>query len=70
MQRAGRRSLVVIGTADPQYDPTMLAEVQKSSEADVLVIEQVGHDLQIETSVLESLHVMEQLICSLQAFLG
>jgi hypothetical protein len=70
MQRADRRSFVVIGTADPQYDPTLLADVQKSSEGDVLVIEQVGHDLQIETSVLESLQVMQQLIRSLQAFLG
>ena len=70
MQQPSGRSFVVIGTADPQYDPTLLAEVQKASEGNVLVIEQAGHDLQIETSVLESLQVMEQLIRSLQAFLG
>ena len=70
MQRAGRRSFIVIGTADPQYDPALLAEVKQAIEGDVLVIEQVGHDLQSETSVLQSLEIMEQLIRSLQTFLG
>ena len=70
MQRAGRRSFVVIGTADPQYDPSLLAEVKQAIEGGLLVIEQVGHDLQSETSVLQSLEIMEQLIRSLQTFLG
>ena len=70
MRRVDHRSFVVIGTADPQYDPALLAEVREASEGEVLVIEQVGHDLQSETSVLQSLEVMERLVRSLQTVLG
>ena len=62
-------SLFVIGTSDPYYKPDLLKEVQNATRGETLTIEGADHSLQIENDVLASIHVMEQVIQTIQTFL-
>lgn len=69
IEQANRPSFIVIGTADPEYDAELLAEVQKTTQAGVLAIENANHSLEINTNALLSLQAMEQMMQALQEFL-
>lgn len=64
----GQRSLFIIGTADPHYSPNHLAELQKATKGEVVVIEGADHSLEIKGKVSQSLKAMEQVIDAMQAF--
>lgn len=65
----GKRSLIVIGTADPHYNQARLDEIQRSTKGETLVIEGADHSLEIGGDVLRSLEAMEKVIRSIQSFL-
>jgi dienelactone hydrolase len=71
MKQAPGPAFVAIGTADPYYNPTQVAEVQEAlrDRGEVLVIEQANHSLEIGTDALRSLQAMEQMIRVFQAVL-
>ncbi|QBD82405.1 hypothetical protein EPA93_43105 [Ktedonosporobacter rubrisoli] len=66
----GRRSLLVIGTADGHYDPAPLAEIQTATHSELLVIAGANHGMEIAGDVLQSLRAMEQIMQALQTFLS
>jgi hypothetical protein len=70
IQQAHPRSLFVIGTADPHYDPQTLSELEHITEGETLVIEGADHLLELSSGIIPSLQVMEQIIQALQVFLS
>ena len=70
IKQFGGRSLFVIGTADPHYDPTFLAEVQQATGGEVVAIEEADHGLNIENKVLQSVQALETVVRAIEAFLG
>ena len=64
----GQRSLFVIGSADPHYDESLLADMQKATNGETLVIEGGDHSLEIGGDVLQSLQAMERVIRAIQSF--
>ncbi|HMA33421.1 MAG TPA: alpha/beta family hydrolase [Chloroflexia bacterium] len=68
--RCRQRSLFVIGTADPHYDPQHLAEVQGATDGEVLVIPGANHSLEIEGKVWQSLEIMERVVRAIQKFVA
>ena len=68
IQECRQKSLFVIGTADPNYDPVFLAEVASKGES--LVIDGADHSLEIEGDLTQSLKAMEKLIEAIKEFLG
>jgi predicted alpha/beta-hydrolase family hydrolase len=64
----GKRSLIVIGTADPHYNQALLDEIQDATRSEMLVIEGADHSLEIGGDVLRSLDTMEKVIRAIQAF--
>lgn len=67
-QQCTQKSLFVIGTEDPNYDPVFLKGV--SAKAEALIIEGADHSLEIEGDPLQSLKAMEKLIEAIKRFLG
>ena len=66
----GRRSLMVIGTADPHFNQALLDEIQRETDSEMLIIEGADHSLEIGGDVLRSLAAMEQVIRAIQAFVS
>jgi hypothetical protein len=66
----GGRSLFVIGTADHQYDPDLLAQAVSATRGESLVIPGANHSLEFPGDVLASLAALERLVRAVQAFLG
>src|ERR671934_1509850 len=69
ISRWGGPSLFVIGTADPYYDAAYLAEVQRATGGEVVVVDGADHSLEIQGDVLRSLEAMTQVMRALQRFL-
>ncbi|MGD8226140.1 MAG: hypothetical protein PVH82_17495 [Desulfobacteraceae bacterium] len=65
----GRRSLMVIGTADPHYNQALLDEIQGETDSEMLIIEGADHSLEIGGNVLQSLEAMQRVVRAIQAFL-
>jgi predicted alpha/beta-hydrolase family hydrolase len=70
IQQAKSCSLFAVGTADPHYDATRLAEVQAVTGGKVVVIEGANHSLEVEGDVKRSLQALEEVMDAIQAFLG
>jgi pimeloyl-ACP methyl ester carboxylesterase len=70
LQSCAHRSLFLIGTADPHYNPTYLTEVQAAGQGETVVIDKADHSLEIPGNVLASLHIMEQVLRAIERFLG
>ncbi len=68
MKAWGKRSLIVIGTADPHYNPTVLNDIQEATKSETLVIEGADHSLEIGGDVIRSLQAMEKVIHAIQDF--
>ena len=56
---AKQRALVVIGTADPHYDPQIADEVRRAINGELLVIADAEHGLEIEGDMLRSLGALD-----------
>jgi hypothetical protein len=69
IEQAKLPSLFVIGTADPHYDVSLLADLQTKVAGASVVIEGADHSLEIPGDVTRSLQAMERIMQGLQAFL-
>ncbi len=58
--------LVVIGIADPYYDPATLAGIQSATGREVLVVEDADHSLQVPGDVVRSVQALEQAMRGVQ----
>ncbi|MBN2007020.1 MAG: hypothetical protein JXA21_26960 [Anaerolineae bacterium] len=63
------RSLFVIGTADSHYNPATLAELERATNGQSVVIEDANHGLEIAGDLHKSLHVIKTLLHALAHFL-
>lgn len=70
MRHRGGASLIVIGTADPHFDETLIAEVQEATGGNAVIIEGADHSLEIAGDVLGSLDAVAQTMRTFQAFLA
>jgi hypothetical protein len=68
IKQCRQKSLFVIGTADPNYDPVFLTEVVAKGES--LVIDGADHSLEIEGDPTQSLEAMKRLIEAIKKFLA
>lgn len=62
-------SLFIIGTADPQYDPVYLADLERGDGRRVVVVEGAGHSLEIDGDWLQTLRTMERVLRHVEAFI-
>ena len=62
-------SLFVIGTADPNYTPTIMAEAKEYTGGEAVVIEGADHSLEIKDNIPESLKALRKVIDALERFL-
>jgi len=63
-------ALFVIGTADRQYKPDLLAQVESATGGETLVIPGADHSLEIPGDVPASLQAMERIVLALQGFVN
>lgn len=68
ISRRARRSFVVIGTADPQYDPELLASCGLREGEEAIVIPDADHSLEREGDVSASIRNVEQIVRAFQGF--
>jgi len=66
----GKRSLFVIGTADPSYEPSVLEELRRSTGGEVLAVNDADHSMEIPGQVIASIQVLGRVIAAVMAFLG
>ena len=67
---ARRRALVIIGTADPLYDPAIARKVRQALDGELLVIADAEHGLEIAGDVIRSVHALEEAISAVARFVG
>ncbi len=68
IQQVHPRSLFIIGTEDPHYDAAQLRELKQVTQGETLVIEGADHLLEVPGGIIPSLHVMEQIMQTIQRF--
>jgi len=66
---ARQPALVVIGTADPHYDPDLAAEIRQAINGKMLVIADAEHGLEVTGDVVRSVQAIEQTMRAVQRFL-
>jgi hypothetical protein len=69
IRQAHPRSLFIIGTDDPHYDAVELTELEKVTGGETLTIKGAEHLLEVPDGIIASLHAMEQIMQTIQAFL-
>lgn len=67
---AEQRALVVIGTADPHYDPHLADEVRQAINGELLVIPDAEHGLEIEGDVIRSVRALETVMRAVVRFVA
>jgi predicted alpha/beta-hydrolase family hydrolase len=70
IKASGRRSLFVIGTADPYYDAANLAGVQAATGGEAVVVDGADHSMEIAGDVLASLDAIRRIMVALKRFLA
>jgi hypothetical protein len=70
ISRWAGRSLFVIGSADPHYDPHLLAEVQSATGGEAIVVDGADHSLEIPGDALASLNALHLVVKELSSFCG
>lgn len=66
----GGLSLFAIGTDDPGYDPTRLAEARAATGGEAVVIEGADHSLDVAGDVIASLRGVERVVRALGHFIA
>lgn len=61
-------ALVVIGTADPYYNPALVEEMRAVDECEVLVVPDAEHGLEVTGDVVRSVQALEQAMRAVQRF--
>ncbi len=67
---AEQRALVVIGTADPHYDPHLADEVRQAINGELLVIPDAEHGLEIEGDVIRSVRALDEAMRAVVRFVA
>jgi len=70
IRRYGGPSLFAIGSADPQYEAALRAEVQEARGGEVVVVEVADHSMDIPGDSVGSGEAVEQGVRALQGFLA
>jgi hypothetical protein len=70
MKHKPHRALFVAGTADSEYIPERLAEIQQATKGQALILENADHSLEIEGDIVRSVRVHEGVISEIERFLG
>ncbi len=70
IQQYAGRSLFVIGTEDPHYIPEYLAEVQRATGGEAILIEGGDHGLNVGSDLLASIRAMERMMTVMQSFVA
>jgi hypothetical protein len=65
-----RRSLMVIGSSDPQFDPEFLGLLERKGKCQSLVLEGVNHGLEVEGDDAASVRVEERITRAMLGFLS
>ena len=65
----GDRSLVVIGTADPHYDPGLLAELAADPKIETVVVEDADHGMDVPGDPVASVRALGRYVEALVRFL-
>jgi pimeloyl-ACP methyl ester carboxylesterase len=63
-------SLVVIGTADSYYNPTLLAEIGETPTRRFVIIEGADHGMNVGDDVVQSIQALETTMRAIAAFCG
>jgi len=69
IQQTSPRSLFVVGTADPHYNPVFLSEMVKATGGESVVIDDANHSLEIKGNVLASVQAIDKAMRAVQKFL-
>jgi hypothetical protein len=70
MMSRRHHGLIVIGTADTQYDESLLAEAVQSTGGESLVLPGVDHGLEIPGDALGSIQAVETIVRKINDFIG
>jgi hypothetical protein len=70
MQAFRGRSLIIIGTEDPHYDPDILTSLRETSGAEALVVEGADHGLDIPGDAIGSVEAMQTIVTAIERFFG
>ena len=62
-------ALIVIGTADPHYNATYLAEVEAATDGWSVIIEDADHSLEIDGKLVESIQAQARIIEAMEQFI-
>ncbi len=68
LRQSTQPALVVIGTADPYYDPALVAELQAREQCTVVVVPDAEHGLEIVGDAVRSIQALAIAIQAVQAF--
>lgn len=63
-------SCIVIGTADPHYDPALLDEVRVATGGAAVVVNGADHSLEVAGDVRRSLQALERTVRAVQTLVG
>lgn len=63
-------SLFIIGTADQNYSPEYLAEVESATQGRSLVLPDVEHSLEVQGNVRRSLEALQAIVGAMQEFIA
>ena len=66
---ARQPALVVIGTADPYYNPDLAAEIRQAINGELVVVTDAEHGLEVTGDVVRSVQAIEQAMHAVQRFI-
>ncbi|MGH2542285.1 MAG: alpha/beta family hydrolase, partial [Ardenticatenaceae bacterium] len=62
IRKVPHRALFIIGTADPLYNATALAQMEAATQGSSVVIESADHSLEIRDDILGAIHAQARII--------
>ncbi len=65
-----RRTLMMIGSSDPQYDPDFLGILERKGKCQSLILDGANHSLEIAGDAISSIRFQEQIAARLLEFLS
>lgn len=70
LQQGAHPTLIAIGTADPHYDPEVLATLQATMQGTVVIAAGADHGLEVPHDIVRSVQVLEQVMRAVQSFVS
>lgn len=66
---ARQPALIVIGTADPYYNPELATEIRKVINGELVIVADAEHGLEVTSDVVRSVQAIEQTMHAVQRFI-